>query len=149
MLALLGVAGIAAGAALPRVLPRVGLIHALCGGLLVQALGVALLTPLDGLGWILVGSALLGAGHFAATVAFTGLATCGVPTTEHGSAMGVLGCAQQLGGAFGLALVVGVAGEGDLTDAGVRRGLMVAAAMSLAAVLLVWLQSKHERGHFI
>lgn len=149
VLAVLGVAGIGAGAALPRVVPRVGLIHALCGSLLVQALGVVLLTPLDGLGWILVGSALLGAGHFASTVAFTALATCGVPTTEHGSAMGMLGCAQQLGGAFGLALVAGVAGEGDLTGTGVRRGLLVAAAMSLVAALLVWLQSKHETGHFI
>lgn len=141
VLCLLGVAGILSALALPAFATRFGAVRALSGSLVVQALGVALTIPLGtggGFGWILIGSAMLGAGHFAATVAFTTLATEGVSADDQGIAMGMLGSSQQLGGAFGLAVIVGAAAARPALLEGLRWALASAALMSLTAALLVW-----------
>ncbi len=138
-LALLGLAGIGAGSLLPAIAARTGLTVALRASLLIQALGVSLLVPIGahgGLGWLVGGCALLGAGHFAATVAFTALATRGVPPRDHGIALGMLGCCQQLGGAFGLAVIAGLAGAGGSPERGLRWALVAACGMSLSAAAL-------------
>jgi predicted MFS family arabinose efflux permease len=134
-LTLLGVAGIAAGLLVPAAARRAGLPRALAAALLVQAAGAALLTrigPGPGVAFVLLGTAALGAGHFAATVAFTALATAGGAHNEHGIAMGVIGSAQQIGGAAGLALLVAVAAAG-----GSGWALACGAGLSLAGAALV------------
>ena len=73
-LTLLGVAGVAAGWIAPRVARTIGLPRALAAALVVQAIGVAILLPIGadrGLPFVLAGTAVLGAGHFGATVLFT------------------------------------------------------------------------------
>jgi MFS family permease len=137
----LGIAGVAAGAVVPRIVRVAGRVQALVGCLLVQTVGVATLVPIDahgGAGLVVAGAALLGFGHFGATVAFTGLASQGSGERERGIVMGIVGSAQQLGGAFGLALVAAVAtaGSGGALE-GFRRALAVAAVLPLLAAAFV------------
>jgi MFS family permease len=145
-LTLLGVAGVSSGFVAPRVARRAGMVRTLIGALLVQAAGVTLLVPVEpsgGISLVLAGTALLGLGHFAATVAFTALATAGASDEGHGIAMGVIGSAQQIGGAVGLALLAAIAartGDADAHEAvvdGFRWALAAGAGMSLLAAVLV------------
>jgi MFS family permease len=143
----LGAAGVAAGSLAPRVARRTGLPGALAAALLVQAAGVAVLIPIDarhGLGLVLPGTAIVGMGHFGATVAFTALATSTVCERQRGVALGLVSSSQQIGGALGLALLVAVAtlgAAGARTDTatvyGFRWALGVGAALSLLAAILV------------
>jgi MFS family permease len=120
-LSLLGIAGVSSGLVAPRVAERIGLVRTLAGALAIQAAGVASLTGIGaegGTGPVLIGTAVLGLGHFAATVAFTSLATAGDADADHGSAMGLIASAQQIGGAVGLALLVAIAGARTASVAG-------------------------------
>ena len=149
-LAPLGLAGVSAGVLAPRVARRAGLVRTLTGALVVQSAGVALLTGIAanrGIVVVLIGVAALGFGHFAATVAFTALATASASSAEQGIVMGVISSAQQIGGAVGLALLAAVAtartaafGEGSgSTEAiveGFRWGLATGAGLSLLAAAL-------------
>jgi MFS family permease len=126
----LGVAGVAAGSLAPAVVRRVGLRNALVAALLVQAAGAALLIGIGGdasLALILTGTAVIGVGHFGATVAFTALAGGAVREDQRGVALGLVGSGQQLGGALGLAVVAA---------GGLQRGLAAAACLSAAGALL-------------
>jgi sugar phosphate permease len=115
--------------------------------LVVQAAGVAVLIPIGaghGLGLVLPGTAIVGMGHFGATVAFTALATSTVSEHQRGVALGLVSSSQQVGGALGLALLVAVASlgaAGGRTDAAVVHGfrwaLALGAALSLLAAVLV------------
>ena len=148
----LGVSGVIGGLLAPRIARRAGLVPALAGALVVQAAGVALLTRLGvdaPLPMIVTGTAAVGLGHFGATVMFTALATAGAPDEDHGIAMGVIGSAQQIGGAAGLAVLVAVAtattglataggaGADEAVVEGFRWALAAGAGLSLAAAVLV------------
>jgi MFS family permease len=143
----LGAAGVAAGSLAPRVARRIGLPGALATALMVQAAGVAVLIPIGaehGLGLVLPGSAIVGMGHFGATVMFTALATSTVGERQRGVALGLVSSSQQIGGALGLALLVAVASlgaAGARTDTatvhGFRWALGAGAALSLLAAILV------------
>ncbi len=143
----LGAAGVVAGSLAPGVARRIGLPRALAAALVVQAAGVAVLIPIGaghGLGLVLPGTAIVGMGHFGATVALTALATSTVSEHQRGVALGLVSSSQQVGGALGLALLVAVASvgaAGGRTDAAVVHGfrwaLGVGAALSLLAAVLV------------
>jgi hypothetical protein len=123
------VAGAAAGSLAPAVVRRVGLRNALVAALVVQAAGAALLIGIGGdasLALILTGTAVIGVGHFGATVAFTALAGGAVREDQRGVALGLVGSGQQLGGALGLAVVAA---------GGLQRGLAAAACLSAAGAL--------------
>jgi MFS family permease len=150
-LTLLGVAGVSSGLLAPRIARRAGLTRTLAGALVVQAAGVMLLTRIGvdrGIEVVLVGTATLGFGHFAATVAFTALATAASSEDEHGIAVGVVSSAQQIGGAVGLAALVAVAtartgavggrmGPREAVVEGFRWALACGAGLSLLAAGLV------------
>jgi predicted MFS family arabinose efflux permease len=146
-LSLLGLAGVAAGSLAPGVARRIGLPRALVAALVVQAAGVVVLIPIGadhGLALVLAGTAVLGVGHFGATVTFTALATTAVCEHQRGVVLGLVASGQQIGGALGLALLVALASAGAAgarTDAavvdGFQRALAVGAAMSLLAAVLV------------
>jgi predicted MFS family arabinose efflux permease len=158
-LTLLGVGGVAAGRAAPGMARRVGLPGALAVALVIQAAGVAVLIPIGtdgGLPLVLAGTAVIGIGHFGATVTFTALATSRVSERDQGVTMGLVSSAQQIGGALGLALLVAVAsartsarGRGGVaTDVavvdGFRWALGVGVGLSLLAALVV-LGLSHSR----
>jgi MFS family permease len=127
----LGVAGVVAGSLAPAVARRVGVRNALVAALATQAAGAAMLIQIgegQALGLILAGTAVIGIGHFGATVAFTALATGAVREDQRGVVLGLVGSGQQLGGALGLVVVV--------AD-GLHRGLATAAGLSALAALLV------------
>jgi len=131
----LGVAGVAGGSLAPRIARLVGLPGALAAALVVQAAGVAILIPTGGqesLALVAGGVAVLGLGHFGATVLFTSMATRGARARDHGVTMGLLGSAQQIGGALGLALLVAVAGV-----EGFQWALMTGMCLSLLAAGVV------------
>jgi MFS family permease len=159
-LTLLGVAGVAAGWVAPRVAGHLGLPRALAVALVIQAAGVALLVPIGadgGLPFVLAGSAVIGMGHFAATVIFTALATSRVCERHQGVTMGLVSSAQQIGGALGLALLVAVASartnataeDGVTTGVavvdGFRFALGVGVGLSLLAAVLVLALSRSKR----
>jgi MFS family permease len=146
-LTLLGVAGVVSGSLAPGVARRIGLRRAVAVALVVQASGVAILIPIgvdQGLPFVLVGSAVVGIGHFGATVAFTALATSAVREHQRGVVIGIVTSGQQIGGALGLALLAAVASlaaAGSKSDAavvdGFRWALVAGAVMSLVGAALV------------
>lgn len=160
-LALVPVTGVVlvVAAAVPRVLPRLGIRTVLIGAAVILAAGMALhaRTPADGgylpdvLPALLVTAAGLGLGMVAATIA----ATSGVPTDQQGLASGLLNTAQQLGGALGLATLATLAAArtddllllGDTPPAalagGFRLGFAAAAAVALLAAALVAAGLRH------
>lgn len=128
-LTVLGVAGVLAGAVSPRLANRFGLVNILVGALIVQALGVLLMVPIDttdGLVLVLIGTTIMGFGHFAATVTFTALGTSGIAAADHGVTVSVINSAQQIGGGLGLTLLVAVASARSDAVAGDGPRLAVA-----------------------
>jgi len=153
----IGVAGVSGGLLVHRLARRAGLVPAVAAALIVQAAGVALLTAIGtttGIVVVLVGSATLGFGHFAATVAFTALATTGRSDADHGIAMGLVGSAQQVGGALGLAVLVAIAaartsagdapGSREAVVDGFQWALGAGAALSLAGAGLILAVSRRS-----
>jgi MFS family permease len=136
----LGVAGVLAGSLAPGVARRIGMRNALLAALVVQAAGAVILIGIGeggGLALVLTGMAVIGIGHFGATVAFTALAGGAVPEAQRGVALGLVGSGQQLGGALGVAVVA--------AD-GLQRGVATAAGLSgLGAALVVALTRDRAR----
>lgn len=155
----LGVAGALAGLLVPRIARRTGLSRTLTGALAVQGAGVALLACIGvnrGVGVVVAGVAAFGFGHFAATVAFTALATGVASQAEHGVVTGVISSAQQIGGAMGLAVLAAVASAQATTSRegsdsaqavveGFRWALATGAGLSLLAAALVLALSRRPR----
>ena len=138
----LGVAGLAGGSLAPLLARRVGLRGALAAALVTQAAGVAILIAIGGqrgLGLVAVGVAVVGIGHFGATVLFTAMATNGTRERDQGVTMGLVTSAQQVGGALGLALLVAVASTTDAVVEGFRFALATATGLSLLGATLVLL----------
>jgi MFS family permease len=139
LLSPLGVAGVASGLVTSRIAAAAGLVRTLTAALLVQAAGAAVLIT-AGIELVLIGTALLGLGHFGATIAFTSLAAGNDAERGHGASMGLVGSAQQIGGALGLAVLVAVG-----TVTGFQGALAAGAGMSLLAAALVFAVSGGPR----
>jgi len=124
-----------------KLVMRFGLKKPLAGGLLVAALGLALLAraPVDGNFWIdvLPSMLLLGVG---AGVAFNPLllaAMSEVQPQDSGLASGIVNTAFMMGGALGLAVLASLAAArtGGLVDAGVDAKQALAAGYHLAFLI--------------
>jgi MFS transporter, DHA2 family, lincomycin resistance protein len=132
---------IAASVLVPGLIRRVGLGAVALAGVGVTGAGVALAAP-DGplLVAVVPGMVLLAVGMGAGLVALQNAALHGVSGEDAGMASGVQRCADQLGGAAGVALYVGVgfspvvAGGGDpyAVAYGLSAAGLVAAAVGLA-----------------
>lgn len=160
-LALFGITGVMASAAVSRLAELVGRSATLIVTLLVQALGVLLMLPIEadnGVGWVVAGTAVLGSGHFGSVVLCTALGTAGIPARDQGVAAGLLNSAQQIGATLGLALQVAVASgrTGELTDSsgtassaavveGFRWALATGASLAVVAAAVVWVSARPLR----
>jgi EmrB/QacA subfamily drug resistance transporter len=127
----------------PRLIDRFGLRSACTGGLVVVALGVAVLLRLDvgsHYAAVVLPSTLIafGLGMGVAYAAFTVAAVAGVPEDQQGVAAGIQNTALQVGGGLGLALVGAVIAARLPIDASpedyvraLRGGVVVTAALPL------------------
>src|SRR6201999_430850 len=96
----LGITGVVSGVVTPRLADRFGVGHVLAAVLAVQALGILVTTSIGvdhGLAAVLIGTAIMGFGHFGATVMFTTLAATGVRAEDQGVTAGLVGSGQQIG----------------------------------------------------
>ncbi|MFJ1898790.1 MFS transporter [Streptomyces sp. NPDC088115] len=128
-----------------RTTTRLGTRAAMTGSLALGAAGtatVALAMAADGSYAALVpGFLALGLGQGTAYTLMFGAAAAGVAGHEQGIASGMASTAQQIGGAVGLAVLVGIAGPGEHASAaatvdGTRTALLAAAAgIALTAVV--------------
>lgn len=149
----LGLTAIVAGTVAPRVARRLGARLVLVTGLVFQGLGTLLLVAISvepsSLGVLLLGTGLVGFGHVAAIVAFTVIATSGLPDGDQGLAGGIANTSQQVGAALGVAIFAAVASAqsgalraaGPSTDAealvgGFRYALLAGAILAGSAVLV-------------
>lgn len=134
----LGVAAVCAGRFAPRVLVHVGRRVALIGGLAIEATGAAALAVATtaSASALYVGAAMaaVGFGLVLATVAYTTSALADVVATRSGRETGVLRSCEQIGGAIGLAVVVGLAGTRLGVAALVAAGFAALATGGIACI---------------
>jgi predicted MFS family arabinose efflux permease len=149
---LMGLASILAGQVAPRLIARTSSRTILVVGLLIQAVGTAVLVGLSAtpstLVVFLVGIAVAGFGHITSVVSFRSAAASGLPDQEQGLAAGLATTAQQVGTALGVTIFVAVsaAGSDGLRRLGVDPGqaqargthdtVIVGAALLAAAALV-------------
>jgi MFS family permease len=142
---------ISAGIATPLV-PRIGTKPVIALGALTAAGGLYFLShvPVDGafLADLLPGILIVALGAGAVFTGVTTAATDGVPENDAGIASGLLNASMQFGGAFGLAVLSGVAtdrtsavlGSGDglpgALTAGFQRAFLIGAVVVLAAAVV-------------
>ncbi|MFS8097933.1 MFS transporter [Lentzea alba] len=143
-----GAAAMVSGALAARFIGRLGTPAVLMIGLLVQGVGTLamLLLPQQGnLALLIVTTSALGFGHVLAVVAFIGTMTSGVPSEHTGLASGLAQTAQQVGSAVGVAVLAAVVAAATVPDAiapeaaslaGLRAGLLVAAIVTLAGLVV-------------
>lgn len=123
-----------------RILKRFGTRFTLCSGLWLSSAGLALLSraPAQGLYWtdVLPSMTVLGIGAGIASPALLLSAANGLPDKEAGVASGIINTSIMLGGALGLALLVGISEHctRDLRHSGV--GLRAAVGMGYQVALL-------------
>jgi DHA2 family methylenomycin A resistance protein-like MFS transporter len=113
-----------------------------CGaGLAIQAaaLGGLAVIPLTAPGAVAAGVALFGAGHVTAN-AGAAQAVMDTATGRPGPLGGLLATAQYAGAGAGALIVLAAAGGDAPTAAGVRDGLLVAAAIGSAGVIALCMQ---------
>ncbi|MET7644199.1 MFS transporter [Streptomyces sp. NPDC005426] len=138
-----------------RISARLGTRTAMTGALASGAAGtamVALAMSADGTYAVLVpGFLILGLGQGAGYTLMFGAASAGIAGHEQGIASGMASTAQQVGGAVGLAVLVGVAGLGEHTSAaatvdGTRTALFAATAgIALTAAVALGFPRKAGR----
>ena len=119
---------------------RWGISRTLLIGLAINGLGLAFLAAgmlTDGSIWtVLPGLVVWGIGGGLTFPAMFAAAATGVVPGEQGTASAMATTAQQIGGALGLAVLVGIAtSQAGLLD-GLRIALLTAAAVSIAGALL-------------
>ena len=140
----LGVGYFAASTRATAIATRLGR-QVLALGSAVQATGCLLLiaTLGDGIGRLVPGLVLAGAGMGFVLAPLSALVLSGVTDRHAGSAAGVLSTAQQVGNALGVALVgiVFYGGGGDIPDA-FRTSLLLLIAFCAAAAALAQLLPK-------
>ncbi|MCF3118535.1 MFS transporter [Streptomyces arenae] len=150
---LVPMAAITAGSLLAgRITTRLGTRTAMTGALTLGAAGTALAAlamAADGSYAALVpGFLILGLGQGAGYTLMFGAASAGIAGHEQGIASGMASTAQQVGGAVGLAVLVGVAGLGGHSSAaatvdGTRTALFVATAgIALTALVALGFPGK-------
>ena len=158
-LAPLGVAGLVSSRLSPRVAQRYGVVSVLVATLLLQAIGIAIMIPLEtscGISVILAGATVMGVGHFGATVTSTALATRGIAPSDQGVTNAVVSSAQAIGAAFGIALLLtieasresafgGRAGTAAAAVAGYQWALATAAVLTVLAIFSVLVIVGHAR----
>jgi DHA2 family lincomycin resistance protein-like MFS transporter len=135
----LGIAAIAAGKVAPRIARRLGLRGLLALGLATEAFGaLALAGTTVGLGLVFVGLAMatIGMGLVVATIAYTTFALHGSMADADGVMTAALRASEQLGGAAGLAVIVGIAGAHMLGSAAILAALLSAVAALLGPVVV-------------
>jgi EmrB/QacA subfamily drug resistance transporter len=146
-----GIGALSLGLA-PRLIMRVGARAVLLPGLVLIAVGLALLTvaPVDGqyLAHVLPSMVLMGVGAGLSFPALMTLAMSGATPADSGLASGLVNTTQQVGGALGLAILATLStartdrlfAEGDGTPAALTGGyhlaFAVAASLVLAAIAL-------------
>lgn len=151
-----GITGVVSGVVSPRLAGRFGLVPVLSTVLAVQALGILVAVPIGsetGLGVVLVGAAIMGFGHFGATVLFTTLAATGVQPQDQGVTAGMVASSQEIGAGLGLAIIVAVAtattaagGGAAAVVTGFRWALGTSAFMSILAAVVVWAVARRAPG---
>ncbi|WP_232376592.1 DHA2 family efflux MFS transporter permease subunit [Amycolatopsis aidingensis] len=123
-----------------RLLPRTGPRPLLAGGLLLLALGLAVLTQLTPdssyLGLVLPAEVLLGCGAGLAMPTVLNTATSGVATHETGAASAFITTSQQVGASLGTATLNAIAAAA--TDAVTGSGSPAAATVHGYAVASGW-----------
>lgn len=133
--------------AAPRLARRLGNNVVLAGALATSLVGMAWLGRIDAGTSFVTGVALpmvlVGAGMGASLALLTIAGVAGVPREDAGSASGLVGVAHQLGGAFGLAVLVVVfaaagstAGDAATADLAHRVGTAISAGAVLMALAL-------------
>jgi MFS family permease len=135
----LGIAAIAAGKVAPRIARRLGLCGLLALGLATEAFGaLALAGTTVGLGLVFVGLAMatIGMGLVLATIAYTTFALHGSTADANGVMTAALRASEQLGGAVGLAVIVGIAGAHMLGSAAILAALLSAVAALLGPAVV-------------
>jgi MFS transporter, DHA2 family, methylenomycin A resistance protein len=125
-----------------RLTARVGSRWPMTAGLVISAIGIALLTALgsdSGVGLLLPALLLWGIGLGLLTPAVVAAAVGAVPATRAGLGSAVNNASRQACGAIGIAAFGALAGRGILTglhvSAAVAAGLFAAAAAASAAVI--------------
>jgi len=133
----------ASALAAPRLIARIGTAQTLSLGMAVQGAGLLLLLPAPSdatyLADIAPAYVVIGVGLGLAQVAVQIAAFAGIEPSEAGLAGGAVETAREMGGAFGLALLVSVAlgGASDMTDSfhrSVVAGAVFAALSALVAI---------------
>ncbi|TDC63042.1 MFS transporter [Actinomadura sp. GC306] len=141
-LGVLGAGTFAGGVAAPRIMARLGGRTTLTAGLLLQAAATAALLGLgdsrDGLGLLLVATAIGGFGNLVAIVAFMGTVTSGLPDREQGLATGVATMTQQVAITLGIPVMSAVATANASVLGGIHTATAVNVAIVLAGAALVW-----------
>ena len=111
----------AAARIVPRLVPAVGTIRLLAGGVFVALVGMAWLSRLSAdtpfFPSIVLPMALLGIGIGSALVPLTTAGIAGVQPKDAGAASGLVNVAQQLGGSLGLGILVTVFAAASRTAA--------------------------------
>jgi MFS family permease len=152
----------------PKIIQKVGFRPILIVSPLIVGSGLFWLShiPVAGTFWgnVAPGLILLGLGMGGTFVAATIAATSGVPHHEAGLASGLLNTAQQVGGALGLAVLVGIATSAsanfisnlhamptkhDILTAnvhGFHQGYLVAVGFTITASLIAALVIRQKKG---
>ena len=123
----------------PKLVPRIGAIPLLAGGVLVAFVGMAWLSRLGPdtpfFPQIVLPMSLLGIGIGSALVPLTTAGIAGVGAADAGAASGLVNVAQQLGGSLGLGILVTVfaaAGRHGATGRGTTPSTRTGAQADLA-----------------
>ncbi|GAA2987025.1 MFS transporter [Actinokineospora diospyrosa] len=145
----LGLAAVVGGAAAPRLVKSLQGRGALVVGLVVQGIGTGILFWLsssDSTVLLLVGTGIAGFGHMVAVVAYSIVATSGLPNEEQGLASGLITTSQLVGLTVGIPVLSSIATGGltSITDDatrltatldGIQAGVLTAAAVIAFGVL--------------
>ncbi|QEU93224.1 MFS transporter [Streptomyces kanamyceticus] len=138
-----------------RITTRLGTRTAMTGSLALGAAGTALvalaMSADGGYAALVPGFLILGVGQGAGYTLMFGAASAGIAGHEQGIASGMASTAQQIGGAVGLAVLVGIAGLGEHASAaatadGARTALFVATAgIALTALVALGFPRQPKR----
>lgn len=149
----------AAAAAASKQLGKVSPKAMIIGGLLVVAVGAALLAGMDDdpsyLTDVLPGFVVIGLGVGPMFVAISVAAMAGVPSEKSGLASGLMMTGHEVGAAFGVATLTAVAGElttraglvEGVPEAFAAIGVAMLALAGFAALAVPRAQSGHPTGH--
>jgi MFS family permease len=161
LLAAPGVGAIVAGAGAARGISRWDSRRLLVGGLVLQALGAAILAKIEHPGdlkVVIFGGAVQGLGYVSALVAATVIVTRPAGESDHGFAGGLVNAAIELGAGVGIAVAAAVgattstvttsrlAGASTQIASGLQRAMFAAAVVAALAALASLSIPRPDRG---